>query len=556
MTTPDDGDASLDETRRAVRLAAFCVLGLVTSGFLCIRIIHKQGLWANSLFYSQFASIEPPALIVLALFAIAVLLLLRRPPEDGATDAPWWLRIGLRGAITIALAVFVVTVAGTYLVFHHYPFVDDEYSGWFQSVIYSRGDRTATLPAHWCQWIASMTPTSIAIVTPCTWRLGYLPIHAWIRAGFMAAGIDAFAEPTMAALSTVLVFLVVRQAWPDRPQRAALATIFFAASTQFLMMSMTAFSMTAHLFFSMVWLWLFVRPERWALILLPWWGFLAIGVHSPHPHVLFVAPLLLKFVVERRVAATLYCGAVYFLALAYWIGRIGGTPTDIVSVTAGSSSAVVSQAVSVGRGLKFDGITTSMSLSLFATWSVPVVLLCTLVALILWKRLDGLSRYLALSMLATLLARALFFPYQGAGWGYRYGFAVLGNLAILAAIGCEHLMEATGRRRTSVLIGAALATAVALALPLRGVQANRIVRPFYQASDWMEHLSADVVVLPANASPYASQLIRNDPFLRDSPKIMEQSVLGDAGLEAVMRQHHGRVKVVTAQDLSRFHFIP
>lgn len=539
--------------RRAIGLSSVVVLLLVATAATVIRIIGQQELWRNSLFYEQFAAIEPSGLAILAAFAVALLVLLRfQPPAaDRVEPAPAWLNDTMRTRVVLVLGVLIVTALGTYLVFHHYPFVDDEYSGWFQSVIYSRGARTATLPADWCRWIASMTPTSIAIEKPCTWRLGYLPIHALIRGGFMAMQADALAEPVLAAASVLLVLFIARRVWPDRPQRAVLSALFLAASTQFLVMSMTAYAMIAHLFFSLLWLWIYVRPERWALILLPWVGVLALGVHSPIPHVLFVAPFLLRFIIQRRIAAFGYMAVVYGLGLMLWTGRF--SPSAVVaSIPVATPSTVAGVAMSVGTHPMFNGITTTMMLSLLATWSVPLALLCVLVAILMWQRLDGFSRWLALSLVCTLVGRAIFSGIQGAGWGNRYAFAVLGNVAILAALGTEFLAEAFGRRRAYGLVAVAMIVALAIELPFRGVQAGRIVRPYYQASDWMAHYPSDVVMFDPGAVRYGGQLIRNDPFLRSTPELMDYTALGQSGMNRVMVEHPGRVHVVTTEELVRF----
>jgi hypothetical protein len=556
VTPPDGPRSSLQDiaaARRGVGLSSIVVLLLVVAATVAIRLIDRHWLSRNSLFYEQFATIEPAGLAILAAFAIAVLILLRRPPSvaEPLETAPGWLSDTTRSRVAIVLGVLIATAVGTHLVFHNYLFIDDEYSGWFQSVIYSRGHRTATVPAEWCRWIASLTPTTIAIVKPCTWQLSYLPIHALIRGVFLALRMDTFAEPVLAALSVILVVLIARRVWPDRPHRAVLSALFLAASTQFLVMSMTGFAMTAHLFFSLLWLWVYVRPERWALILLPWIGVLALGVHSPIPHVLFVAPFLFRFLIQRRFGALAYLSAVYGLGLLLWDGKF--SPSSVVaSFPVATPTSVANVAVSIGAHPMFNGLTTAMSLSLLATWSVPIGLLCALVALLLWNRLDGFARWLALSLLCTLGGRAFFSGIQGAGWGSRYAFAVLGNLAILAAIGTEFMAEALGRRRTYSLVAVALIVAVAVQLPLRGVQAERIVRPYYQTSNWMAHYPADVLIFDPSAVRYGRQMVRNDPFLRNSPKLMDGFALGDGGIKAVMAAYPGRVHEITSEEIGRF----
>jgi len=548
-------DEERSAVRRAIRLSAIAVLSLVFAGAVAVHTINRHWLARNSLFYEQFAAFEPFEMAILAAFAFAVLIMLGHSSSASAEleleIAPLWLSNSTRTRLLISLGVLVVTALGTHVVFHNYPFVDDEYSGLFQAVIYSHGVRTATVPPEWCRWIASLTPTSIAIVRPCTWQLAYLPVHSFIRGAFMAVRMDTFAEPVLAALSVLLVGLISQRVWPERASRAVLSALFLAASTQFLVMAMTPFAMTAHLFFSLLWLWLYVQQDRWALILLPWIGVLALGLHSPIPHALFVAPFFVRFLVQKRFGAAAYLSGIYAVGLLFWTGRFGLTPAP-TAFSVVTPSTVSTLAVSVATHPVFNGLTTAMSLTLLSSWSIAIALLAVLVSLALWTRLDGFTRWIALSLLCTIFGRAFFSGIQGAGWGNRYAFAVLGNFAILAAVGTEFIAEAVGPRRTYSLVAVALVVAILVQLPLRGIQAERIVRPYYQTSSWMEHYPADAVIFDPSAVRYGRQMVRNDPFLRNSPKIMDGAALGESGVKAVIAAYPGRVHVVTNAELGRY----
>src|SRR4051812_31385147 len=92
MTMPNGASPSAtDAARRAVRLSAVVVLLLVTAGGFAIYLIRRGSLERNSMFYEQFAAIEWPGLALLAAFAIAVLVLLRRDSIDSVDSTPKWL---------------------------------------------------------------------------------------------------------------------------------------------------------------------------------------------------------------------------------------------------------------------------------------------------------------------------------------------------------------------------------------------------------------------------------------------------------------------------------
>src|SRR6185503_12668536 len=200
----------------------------------------------------------------------------------------------------LALAAGIVVFAGTSLVFHHFALVDDEYAGWFQAVLFAHGKAHAAVSPEWCRWIRPMTPTSIAATRDCLWHLDILPVYSLVRGAFMAIHADVLFGPVVAALSVLLVAAIARRAWPDQPRRVWLAAAIFATSTQLLFMAMTSFSMPVHLLLDLVWLWLYVTDAPWTLALLPWVGVLAMGVHTPLEHLLFVPPFFVRMLWRKR----------------------------------------------------------------------------------------------------------------------------------------------------------------------------------------------------------------------------------------------------------------
>ena len=81
---------------------------------------------------------------------------------------------------------------------------------------------------------------------------------------------------------------------------------------------MTAYAMSAHLALNTIWLWLYLRPERREFYLAPIVGALAIGLHQPIVHALFVLPFLARLVWEKRWRPVLIFGAIYLGACVFW----------------------------------------------------------------------------------------------------------------------------------------------------------------------------------------------------------------------------------------------
>jgi hypothetical protein len=429
----------------------------------------------------------------------------------------------------MAAWVFVITVVGTDLIFHRFFLADDEFSAWFQAAIFEQGRWNAVVSPEWCRWIQNLAPTSIVIPQPCTWHVGFLPIHSLIRAGFLALGGDRFAGPVLATVSVLLVGSIARRLWPERPHRAWIAMAVLAVSTQFLIMSMTMYAMPTHLFFALVWLWLYVVDRRWSIIALPLVGFLAMGVHSPTPHLLFVPPFLFRYVRQRRLVTAAYVIVCYAIGIVFWRTQYvsGGAtiaPIDVAAISATGAA--------VGGFLKmpsiFDLYTSAMHLTLVATWNSPIAVICVVAACLSWSRLDAFSRDAATSLVFTVVIRALSTPIQGEGWGYRYVYANLGNFALLAACGSEILAAAIGTRRAAMLLGTSLATSLVIELPVRGIQVESIIGPYYRAYEYMSHLPAKIVVFSSGDYMWSRQLVRNDPFLRRTPLILDVQLHQDA----------------------------
>src|SRR4051812_40213848 len=157
--------------RRALIVASLVTLALLAAGALTIPLIHRYDLKNVSIFYEQFAAIEPPVLLLVAGFAGAMIWAAtrgiarsdRRPSAFENKLLLFLQRKPMLAPIVAALLVFAISLIGTDLVFHRYIFTDDEYSGWFQAVIFAHGKRQAVVPPDWCRWIHAITPTSIAI---------------------------------------------------------------------------------------------------------------------------------------------------------------------------------------------------------------------------------------------------------------------------------------------------------------------------------------------------------------------------------------------------------
>jgi len=89
-------------------------------------------------------------------------------------------------------------------------------------------------------------------------------------------------------------------------------------------------------------------------------------------------------------------------------------------------------------------------------------------------------------------------------------------------------------------------------IPVRAWQIERYVRPFAEAHEYIHHLDADVVIVDPTSSWYGIDLVRNDPFLRDSPKVVSAFGLRRE-LKAELAARFGpRVHFVEPRELAQF----
>jgi hypothetical protein len=508
----------LDDARKAVRLACITTLAICLAGLLAVPVAGTPQYVMYSLFFDQFAKIELWPLLLPVAFAIATLVALRRRRDDSQVTTSSYSRAR---TVVLAAVVAVVALAGARLVFGGYLLADDEYSAWFQSRIFAHGVSSATLPHEWCGYMGALSPSSVASRGPCQWRLGFLPLHSLLNAPFVAIHADHLGVALFSAASLLLIAAIARKVWPSAPHRAWLAALFFAASTQMLFMSMTFFSMPTHLFVSLIWLWLYVDDRSWSILLLPWVGVVALGVHSPFPHALFAAAFVLRYLLRRRFIVFGYVSVVYLAGLLFWhqyIFQPAGGASSIAGAAGNAAGLVPSLFQIPTAELR---LTAAMHLSLIASWNSALLMLLVIAAMLQWKRLDEFSRYAAASLLFTVIIRLFLFPTpQGEGWGYRFIYDGLGLLCLLAAVGSDVLSAALGRRRAMRLVAVSLAAAVVLQIPLRVYGVRRIVGPYRHGYEWMSSLPADVVIYRWDEVMWGRQLLRNDPFLANRPKLL------------------------------------
>jgi hypothetical protein len=501
----------------------------------------------------------------LVIMAIALLVLrsLSAAPRLGA-----WMaavdRYPRAAAAVMAIGVATIGVIGAYVVCQAFALSRDEHMVEFDAAILRTGRLIAALPAAWRPFAAALEPEfRLPVPGDIAWVSAYLPGNAAVRAVFDSLGIAALTSPVLAGVALLAVVGVARRLWPDRPDAALLSGILLATSPQLLLMAMTPYAMTAHLALNLVWLWLFMQDRPASHLGAAAVGFLACGLHQLIFHPLFVAPFVLQLLVTRRWRLGLFYVVAYALSGLFWVLywqlllSVHG-----IAAPAGSGSDVgvgylVTRIAELLRDFSAQNLDVmSKNLVRFAVWQN--VLLLPLVALgigVAW-RAGGVLRSLLLGMILTFAAILLLLPYQGHGWGYRYFHGLLGSVSLVAAQGW---IVVTGgatqpeRRAAWSALGLSVAFSLLVMLPLRGYEAYRFTAPYASAMAAIERTRADIVIVDADGISFGIDLVRNDPLLRNPPKVLLLQALKPDQIRDLCARSH---VAIFARDAAAAYGVP
>lgn len=527
-----------------VILLAIATLSLAGVGFaLWLRGvtagIPDPRRWYN-VFYVLFASNEVAGLSTVALFSFLAAFLLFRSKVRKLEIPGTFHRPDLSLPLAIAFGVFLVATAGTYFVSHNYALSADENMADFQARIFLRGQISAEIPEKWADAVRVIKPTYVDYFPAAhTWKSAYLPVYAVMRALFQSVHLESLLNPFLAGLTVLAMFGTARNIWPEEKENAFVAAALLAVSAQFLLMATTAYSMPAHLALNTIWLWLYTQPDRRRFYLAPFVGILALGLHQPTVHALFVAPFLFRLVLQRKWRVSAIFAGLYLAGLLAWLSwRAHYSPPHAASDTfffrLFNPRMVFIQ---------------PMDLLLLIGWSSLATPLLAILGFRKIFRRQPLVQDAALSCFLTFGFYYFFYLDQGHGWGYRYFHGALGCLVLVAAAGWKTLVQDVGAPRARMFLLLGLTTSVLVQLPLRCLQVERFVRPYAKASEMMQSIDADVVAFNPMDAWYSGDLVRNDPFLEDRPILVRLSRLTQE--EVDMLATAGRPRFVTKEELAR-----
>lgn len=422
------------------------------------------------------------------------------------------------GLLLLGLGVAVIAYLGHYGLLFGYDATRDEQLANFDAAIFASGRLVWPIPPEWRADASALNLMFMYPVDhPVAWVSTYLPMNAAIRALFGLVGDSALTNPVLAGLCLPLLWCIARRIWPEDRETATVSTVLLASSGQFVFMAMTAFAMTAHLFFNLLWLWLFLANRRRFDLLALAVGFVATGLHQPVFHPLFVAPWMLLLLVEARWRRLALFVAGYGMIAAFW----AYWPHIIVQMVIGPGSVVSGPGSDYwSRFLDAFGrnsdnlVLTAANLLSLCTWQHILALPLLLASWSVLRR-DRIAAALGLGVILPIVVIAIILPNQGPGFGYRYLHPALGNVALLAGYGWRSLAKLHDNLRP-VFLKATVATVFVL-LPMQAWMAREQYAPYALTSRKIDASGADYAFIAMADGVFTPKLIDNRPDLKNRP---------------------------------------
>ena len=411
----------------------------------------------------------------------------------------------------------------------------------FDAVIFRSGRLMAVIPPEWRPFRTALIPLFLLPVPGSVGFVSsYLPGNAALRALVGLVVNPDWTSPLLAAVAILALFRVARQLWPERPDAVVVCMLMLATSSQVLVTATTSYAMTAHLAVNLVWLWCFLRDDRTGHAGAVATGFIGCGLHQIIFHPLFVAPFIVHLWARRRHRlAGLYVLA-YAAICGFWISypslvlMSASIPPDNAMLAGAPRFWAVIAALMEWFSLGGSIAIVIDNIVRFIAWQHILLVPLVFASLLCIRRSAGLTRAILAGPLLTLLAVFVLLPWQGHGWGYRYLHGLIGNFCLLAGYGWMVVTsEASSEQRTAAasVLGISTIFTVVVLLPAHIVQARSLDAPYRAAMAAIRQASTEIVIVDPSGMEFPTNLVRNDPFLRGRPKILDLALLDSAAIE-------------------------
>ncbi|MDG4650160.1 hypothetical protein P6F26_17055 [Roseibacterium sp. SDUM158017] len=531
--------------RVAAFLAASLPIGLlfVASGLVSTGADAKAYLVSLHLFVAQDMWAGP---LVAALVLIAAW---------SGLGAPWPERVPRGGVAALAALAAGLVVVLRFLALHNYNATADEFFPLFQAEIFRGGNLLAPLGDEAFALRGALQPYFTYVdAQHQLWSQHYRPVHAAILSLFPRGYEVAIAHSLLTGGTVLAMASVARRLFPDRPGAPLLAACLLVASPQVLLTAASGFSFATHLAFNTVWLALFLRGTWAAHVAAAAVSFVALGIHQVHVHTFYALPFGVAMLLGHfgsRWKALPYVAA-FAVGIPFWItwpeiatwiqtGDASVLPRALMEVEYLSNYAART-ADGVGQlDRQFSLVFLFVNIWRFVLWMSPAVVLLALVALAAPRRMGRVPLIAALGIAFNVAIAHLMLPNQMFTIGSRYYHSSIGSLVIVALAGYYAVADDPRLRRIAVSL--ALMGGLLL-LPWRAWQLHQQVAPRAAIQAQLDALPVDSIVIRARPLWFASDFVRNDPYLAGGPVYY-----ADRPDVALPPRGDGTVALLTGEDL-------
>ena len=487
------------------------------------------GLPLSASFYYLFTVLDPPATSGLLLVLIVAVLIAR----------PAWTRgVGIwfsNQVNVIALVTLVVLSAGSVFVYDNHPLAMDEYAAYFQSQVFAAGHLSGQFPTTLLDFLVPsgfqnfflhVSHTTGAVVS------GYWPSFALLLTPFTWLGIPWACNPTLSALTLLVIHRLALQLFADR-EAAGFAVLLTLASPVFFADGISYYSMSAHLLANCLYALLLLTPTPRRALLAGVVGSVALTLHNPVPHLLFAVPWFLWIARQPTAGRLMLCLCAGYLPLCLLLGV--GWIEFLNSLHAADAAPPAAEAHAAGAQSLIESVTNLLSpvfslpsldvvyarvlgLAKVWVWAVPGLMILACAGA--WKlRRDPRCRLFVASAIVTLLGYLLVPVDQGHGWGYRYFHSAWMVLPLLAAGVLTRSGDSPGSNNEfasedmRAFVTACALLCLVAANGQRAWQIHKLMADQLSCIPGYEKNERQIVFISSNGF-YTADLVQNDPWLR------------------------------------------
>lgn len=432
-----------------------------------------------------------------------------------------------------AAATFVMLCLGTLYVEHNHPLAQDEYAALFQSRAFAAGHLTGLFPPDMIGRL--IPPFYLNQFMYGSYQTGqvasaYWPGFALLLTPFSFVHAPWACNPLLASLALVLMGRIAARL-TGAPQAAGWAMLLALGSPGFTAMAISYFSMTAHLLFNLVFVWLLLERSTLRLVLAGAVGSFALVLHNPLPHTLFALPWIVWLALQparyRNLLALAAGYAPFALTIGFgWALLLSGIQGDALYGLFPFDQNPFHRVANFfwGWHIKMrsalagpgDNVLATRGAELARLWNWAVPGLPLLAAAGWWlARRDLRVRLVGLSLASTALGYLLIGFNQGHGWGARYLHPAWGMLPILAAVALARIRPGAPCERLPPYIASLAILSLVFATALRAAQIHDEMEKHLAHRPPAAPGVRQIVFVAFDRPNYTADLVQNDPLLRD-----------------------------------------